>query len=35
MKGDLVQIKEQHPKGMYLLKVQKGDKTQIIKVVKE
>lgn len=32
---DLVEINDQHPKGMYLMKVQQGDKTQVVKVVKE
>jgi hypothetical protein len=30
-----VGINHQHPKGLYLLKIQQGDKTQIVKVVKE
>jgi poly(3-hydroxybutyrate) depolymerase len=32
---DFVEINNQHSKGMYLLKVQQGDKTQVVKVVKE
>ena len=32
---DMVEIQDQHPKGMYLLKLQKEDKTQFVKIVKE